>query len=250
MRFSLLLLLVACEGSILGGVAPAPSSSAASDPPASVTPDTPATNVEGPHYASARCEGLGMVRSYTALDGTKLEASRANSASGLDARHTRTWERTDDWGADMNEKLGYYLASIDVARGAMVPVRSTGGLEFWYANPPMGALELYSQFRLGFLMCAKLLTSPPDPSQRDAFVLSPTNGSVLADFTAAPTAESAPRRCESMMRRFWKLVPTPEQIAACAQFAVDDTADLASTPAERWAYVCASLLTSTGTTTQ
>ncbi|MBL8939980.1 MAG: hypothetical protein JNM69_35840 [Archangium sp.] len=240
----LVLLLAACEGTIVGS-RPVPESV---DP----NPSGPTvTHVDGPQYATAKCEGVGMARTFRGLDGQVLEAGRTDAAFDLDRRQTRTWETTAAWGADMNQKLGYYLASDGLAPTALVPVRSRGGAEYAYTSPPMGALELYSQFRLGFLMCSRLLKSPPvGQLERTAFVIDPKNAQPFADFLAVPTPESGARRCESMMRRFWKLVPSAEQVAACADFAVNETAAFATTPQERWAYVCAALLTSSGAITQ
>lgn len=242
----LLLVLVGCEGTIVGRHA-APQVLESVDPNA----PTPTTHVEGPQYATAKCEGVGMARTFRGLDGQVLEAGRTDAAFDLDRRQTRTWETTAAWGADMNQKLGYYLASDGLAPTALVPVRSRGGVEFSYTSPPMGALELYSQFRLSFLMCSRLLNSPPAGQlERTAFVIDPKTAQPFADFLAAPTPESGARRCESMMRRFWKLVPSAEQVTACADFAVNETATFATTPQERWAYVCAALLTSSGAITQ
>lgn len=243
----LVLLLSGCEGVIVGP-------RAEPTPLQSVDPNQrgPAvTHVDGPQYATAKCEGVGMARTFRGLDGQVLEAGRTDAAFDLDRRQTRTWETTATWGSDMNQKLGYYLASDGLAPTALVPVRSRGGAEYTYTAPPMGALELYSQFRLGFLMCKRLLDAPPvGQHERTAFVLDPKNAQPFADFLVAPTAESGARRCESMMRRFWKMVPSPEQVAACADFAVNETATFATTPQERWAYVCAALLTSSGAITQ
>lgn len=242
----LVLLLMGCEGVIVGP-RPAPELLESVDPN---TSGPTVTHVEGPQYATAKCEGVGMARTFRGLDGQVLEASRTDAAFDLDRRQTRTWETTAAWGADMNGKLGYYLASEGLAPTALVPVRSRGGVEYAYTSPPMGALELYSQFRLGFLMCSRLINMPPMQLERTAFVTDPKTGQPFADFLAAPTAESGARRCESMMRRFWRMVPSAEQIAACSDFAVNETATFATTPKERWAYVCAALLTSSGAITQ
>lgn len=242
----LVLLITGCEGVIVGPRAETPALE-------SVDPNTngpPVTHVDGPQYATAKCEGVGMARTFRGLDGQVLEAGRADAAFDLDRRQTRTWETTAAWGADMNQKLGYYRASDGLAPTALVPVRSRGGAEYAYTSPPMGALELYSQFRLGFLMCSRLITMPPNQLERTAFVTDPKTGQPFADFLAPPTAESGARRCESMMRRFWKMVPSAEQVAACADFAVNETASFATTPLERWSYVCAALLTSSGAITQ
>lgn len=248
----LLLSAVGCDGRI--GAIPGPS---ASPPPTSMpaasptpSPSAPPPVVEGPQYSAARCEGAPRSRTFRGLDGTTLEAGRVDAAVELDRRHTRTWERVEEWVQDMNDKLGYWLASDGLFWEAAVPVRRRGGAGFWYNDAPLGAIELYSQFRLSFLMCSRLLSAPPDSMQRAAFVLSPEDGSPIADFMVAPTAASAPVRCERLMRRFWRMIPSADQVAACARFAVDETAELATSPVERWAYVCASLLTSAGATTQ
>lgn len=240
-----------CDGLI--GVTPARTGAppAVASPPPTPTPEASRPPVvSGPQYSAARCEGAPRARTFRGLDGSTLEAGRVDAAVDLDRRHTRTWERVEEWGQDMNDKLGYWLASDGLFWEAAVPVRRRGGAGFWYNDAPLGAIELYSQFRLSFLMCSRLLSAPPDSMQRSAFVLSPGDGTPIADLLVAPTAASAPVRCERLMRRFWRMIPSAAQVAACAQFAVDETAELATTPVERWAYVCAALLTSAGATTQ
>jgi hypothetical protein len=244
----LLLVLVGCEGTIVG----APGAAGPGSAPGS-TDEAPTTHIDGPQYVTAACEGVGTSRTYRGLDTRTLEATRADSAFELDRRTTRTWDSTAAWGADMNEKLGYWKASDGLTQDALVPVRKNSpGAEYVTTAPSVGALELYSQFRLAFIMCTRLLENPPpaDSLPRTAFVVDAKTGQPLADYRAAPTAESAPRRCTSMMRRFWKMVPTQEQVDACAQFAVVETASLATTPAGRWAAVCAAVLTSSQTLTQ
>jgi hypothetical protein len=58
-----------------------------------------------------------------------------------------------------------------------------------------------------------------------------------------PTEESAATMCSALMRKAWSKTPSPEEITACTTLA---TTKLAAEPdaRRRWAYVCASVLSS------
>ena len=74
-----------------------------------------------------------------------------------------------------------------------------------------------------------------------------------ATFTAVPTDAAAKTQCADWERKIWSRTPTPAEIDACAKVAVTDSVTETlqagprqTTPVRRWAYACASVLTSAG----
>ena len=224
-------LMAGCKGTIVGPLGTLPRAGEGTDP---VPFEVPTSNLPGPMFSGALCEGAPAARTFLSLTGEPLEADRVNTSIDLDRRRTRTWESTHLYIDDLNRLLGYYLAANDFLDLATVPVRPS----YSYAEVQMGALELYSQFRVGFVVCHQLIDTP-----REAKIFK------LEPLRSAPTFASAKEQCRNMMRQFWREDPTTEQVDSCATFAVEETADL-PTVSERWALVCASILSSTGATTQ
>ncbi len=220
-----MVLAAACQG-VINTSPGVPSGASAAGP----TPSAPA----GPTYSAAVCEGAPPARTFTGLDGLPLERDRVNAAADLDQRRTRSWENLDAYGGDLNQQLGYYRATEGLLERATAPLRP----DFWYLEADMGALELYSQFRVGFMACERMVA---DPHGTPLFS--------LPSFASAPSTDTADGPCRYMMRQFWKTEPTAQQVQACADFAVNETSDL-PTVSKRWALVCAALLSSTGSTTQ
>src|SRR5690606_22251943 len=63
-------------------------------------------------------------------------------------------------------------------------------------------------------------------------------------FATEPTDESARAECTKLMRKAWSRSPSPEEIGGCADLAVKTLADEKDVH-RRWAYACASVLSST-----
>ncbi len=225
-RALLCLMIIGCKGTIIGEVKPLDESTVPT--PGEVTLPV------GPTYSAAKCEGVAALRTYHSLTGDALGADRANLAATLDTRRPRSWETVQSYGQDLNRQLGYYLATDGALDLATVPVRPM----YWAADAQLGALELYSHFRVGYIVCGRMLAEP----NGSAVFMSP-------ELASAPTEASASKVCHDMMRQFWKEEPTTEQVSDCAAFAIDE-ANVAATTTERWALVCAALISSTGSTTQ
>ena len=149
-RALLALLVIGCKGTIIGEVIDPSSQLPNGTTPSSMPEPTMPTS------STARCEGVAMARSYHSLTGEALEASRVDSAVTLDTRRPRTWENITAYGDDLNQQFGYYLASNGALNFATVPVRP----EYWRADAQLGALELYSHFRVGYIVCTRMLSEP------------------------------------------------------------------------------------------
>jgi hypothetical protein len=108
--------------------------------------------------------------------------------------------------------------------GSLESVASTFGTpqERWHEEPIASGLTVATSFEVAFEACLG--------ATRDA-----------AEYAAKPTGESASRRCTSMARRFWSRLPSQRELDACVAVAVSDTA-AEPDARRRWAYTCASLL--------
>jgi hypothetical protein len=94
----------------------------------------------------------------------------------------------------------------------------------WYSEPAASAITLYSSYRIALQGCLTL-----------------TGGG--ANYAAAPTQATAATECAAWEDKFWSRTPAQSEIDTCASFAVNDTASEPSAP-RRWAYACATVLTS------
>src|SRR5690606_13192745 len=96
----------------------------------------------------------------------------------------------------------------------------------WYEEPSANAVALQTAYSIAFDGCLTYTASG-------------------AEFAAAPDATSAETQCAAMARKFWSKTPGPQEIAACVEGAT--TGSAAEPQARRkWAYACASVLTSAG----
>lgn len=98
--------------------------------------------------------------------------------------------------------------------------------KMWFAEPEANAVALQTAYNIAFDGCLTYTGSD-------------------AAYAAAPDATSAQTQCSAMARKFWSKTPAPQEIQACADMAVTGSAAEAD-PRRRWAYACASVLTSAG----
>ena len=66
-----------------------------------------------------------------------------------------------------------------------------------------------------------------------------------AQYAANPTAATANTECANFQTNFWSRTPSAAETAACVTFATSAVNNDANAR-RRWAYACASVLTSTG----
>lgn len=96
----------------------------------------------------------------------------------------------------------------------------------WYEEPEGSAVNLYTAFRIAFESCLTLTAND-------------------AKYATAPAEPAAGQECAAMARKFWSRSATPDDVKACVQVAtVDSTTE--TDARRRWAYTCASVLTSAG----
>jgi hypothetical protein len=123
---------------------------------------------------------------------------------------------------EFRRALGTVPASFDQSAAAFgqTPAR-------WYSEPTAGAVSLNQTYNLAFTGCYDTMTGP--------------------EFQQAPTAETASAECAKMQRKFWQRTATPDEVKACADFALGLTNETVAR--RRWAHACASIMTSAGFTT-
>lgn len=222
-----LLFVAGCEGSIVGGLVDLP-------PDDEVLGEdiegTPTSSIDPPQYVQARCEGAPPTRSYRGFGGERLEDDRRDLARGLDSRRTTLFERGDSAGGHLDT-----VASVfEFSKGFVTP-QSASAYGFrergWFADPTGSALLLATQYRLAYLSCQRLLEQKRGWASH-------------VEFAVTPTEASARSQCRALSTRFWNVKPTDTQLDECVTYATVETAS-ETVPARRWAYVCATLISTT-----
>lgn len=170
-----------------------------------------------------RLEGPGLSctekpegRSYPIFDGHKLEESRVNeNASANRARY---------------KPFGALAGEYKRALGTIPPSLAQSGASFddppprWYTEATQSGTSLNAMYAISFEACQQTLQQKPN-------------------FRAMPTEETAKKFCQSLMRRSWSQSPSPEELNGCVELATKKL-DAEPQPVRRWAYACASVLTS------
>jgi len=163
------------------------------------------------------CTDMGS--SYTGFLGTKLEDGRVKSNIGTDRARVKPYTALR---AEYERVLGVAPAGIETAG----PSFGLGSARY-STEPRASAIQVYASFRLAFDGCLSYVGNNPE-------------------LAAEPiTKESASVECAAMARTFWSRKASAEEIDACTQVAVVDSASEGATD-RRWAYTCASLLSSAG----
>lgn len=155
-------------------------------------------------------------RSYVLFDGTKLEASRLNENVGVNRARIKPYAVM---ATEYERVLGVVPEGIKTAGGAF-----DDPPERWYAESTHSGVSINAIFEISFEGCLAWAKAAPE----------------LAE---APTEESAKAECTKLMRKAWSRSPSPDEISGCVDLAVTKLASQ-SDPARRWAYVCASVLSS------
>lgn len=155
-------------------------------------------------------------RTYKQFDGSNLEDSRANEAVGINRARVKPYVVM---ASEYQRILGNTPPSLAKAGGSFEspPQR-------WFAEPVYSGVSMNAAFDISFEGCL-------------------TYTRANADMKSAPTADSAKAQCTDLMRKAWSRTPAPEEIDGCTDLALTKLAS-ETDPARRWAYVCASVLSS------
>lgn len=210
LAISVALVAIACGGDpshLTGG---GRGNGPGNEPAGGETPGGDPTNPDDPAQCSSR--------EYVGFDDLKLHASRKVAALGVDRGRLKPFSALQ---SEYARVLGAAPASLQGAGPTFgqVPAR-------WYEEPEANAVALQTAHSIAFDGCLTFTAMAPE-------------------FAAAPDATSAPVQCSAMARKFWSKTPAPQEIQSCVDVAVTGAA---SEPNARrkWAYACASVLSSAG----
>jgi hypothetical protein len=180
------------------------------------------TDGTDPAAAALQCTVKPEGRSYVLFDGSKLEATRVNEASAVNRARIKPYTVMAN---EYQRVLGVIPESVRTAASSF-----GNAPERWYTEPVHSGVSMNAVFDISFEACLSYVKTS-------------------ADLTAAPTAQSAGAECTKLMRKAWNRSPSPEEISGCTDLAVTKLATSQWTAREtdltrRWAYVCASVLSS------
>lgn len=214
-----LILLVAASGCTLGSNDvelngdwnPKP---AAQTEDTTTTQDLP-TDTQLPTGNGGVCE---PGKTWVGLGGVELSRDRAQAEIGFDRGRVKPYESLS----------GEYFRALGKTPALLSGMGPTFGVSAnrWFSEPASSAITLYTAYRIAFAGCLDYTATP-------------------TRFGTAPNATTAETECIAMGEKFWSRTPTEDELASCVQVATQDTAS--ETNARRkWAYTCASVLTSAG----
>ncbi len=155
-------------------------------------------------------------RAYKHFDGTNLADSRLNENVGVNRARLKPFTVMS---GEYSRVLGTAPASLAASAGSFddAPPR-------WFEEAQHSGVSLNAVFDISFEGCSALTKAG-------------------AEYAAAPTNESAATVCKSLIRKAWSRSASPDEITACSTLAVTKLATEADAR-KRWAYVCASVLSS------
>jgi len=205
--FALAFVVVACsdDPDALTGRGQKGPGAAGDNPNGEVTPE------------SLQCTDKPQGRSYKNFDGQTLESDRTNENIGVNRARVKPY----------SVMAGEYTRAL----GAAPPSLAGAASSFddpparWFDEASHSGVSLNALFEISFEGCKTYVAGQ-------------------ADLAAAPTGDSASKFCSSLMRKAWSRTPSPEEISGCSSLATDKLSSEQDVK-RRWAYVCASVLSST-----
>jgi hypothetical protein len=179
-----------------------------------VAPAVDPGKVEDPPSTEApRCDsGLN----YQGFGGTRLEIGRDDEDMGWDRDRVKPYSAL----------IGEYARVLGTTPALLLTLGSTYGATppRWFIEPEANAISIYSSVRVAFVGCLSLTATG-------------------AEYAAAPNLASANENCQKFARRFWSRSAAQDELDGCVKVAVGGTG--AEPDARRkWAYTCASVLSS------
>lgn len=172
-------------------------------------------STDGP-AANLTCAIKPQARAYLGFDGSHLEANRRNESTGVNRARKKPYSVL---AGEYRRVLGLVPASLNQAVGSFdeAPDR-------WFVEPIYGGVSLSAMFDLSFEACVASTNDAPE-------------------YANPPTAETATQACARWIRKAWSRTGSPEEIATCVDLA-QNKLGAETDPRKRWAYVCASVLSS------
>ncbi len=171
-----------------------------------VNPPDPETPVE------ATCD---QGYNYQGFGGTRLEVGRDDDQVGFDRDRVKP----------LTALRGEYARVLGTTPVLLDTLSNTFGNTppRWYLEPEANAVSLYSSMRVAFVGCLTFTAA--------------------TEYDVVPNAENARLKCGSFAHRFWSREPNAEELDSCVEMVTTKTGE---EPAARrkWAYACASVLSS------
>lgn len=171
----------------------------------------------GDQPAGPTCTEKPEGRTYAGFDGKPLEADRINENIGLNRARVKPFEVL---GAEYTRALGKAPAGLAKAESAYEEVAPR-----WSVEPQATGVGLATLFNVAFEGCLEWAKTAPEAK-------------------AAPDATSAQAVCSGLMKRAWIRTPAPAEVDGCVELATTKLAT-ENDVARKWAYTCASVLSST-----
>ncbi|HVH41149.1 MAG TPA: hypothetical protein VM925_02365 [Labilithrix sp.] len=155
-------------------------------------------------------------RSYASFDGTKLEATRVNENQGVNRARLKPYTVL---AGEYRRVLGVVPAGLAEAASSFdnPPAR-------WHADLKHSGITIAKLFELSFEGCKELTKTG-------------------AEYGAFPDAVNAKTICGNFIRKAWSRSASPDELAECTELAAKELATEEDVRV-RWAYVCASVLSS------
>jgi hypothetical protein len=163
-------------------------------------------------------QGLACNYGYTyqGFAGTQLELGRVDEDLGLDRDRVKGYDALQGEFARVLGTTPDLFGDLGSTFGE-VPAR-------WYMEPQATAVSVYSSMRVAFVGC-----------------LAATDNT---NYDAMPDATNAPIKCAEFANKFWSRAPDTDEVAACTDFALTGTGTDEPAARRKWAYTCASVLSS------
>ena len=186
--------------------------------PGSGDPNAPPGGGDDPGATPPGDPALCTSKTYLGFDSKVLSGDRVVANIGVDRL------RLKPFGVLQTE----YPRVLGNTPASLAGTQATFGNapQRWYDEPESNAVALETAYDIAFDGCL-------------TYVATDTM------FAAAPSDASAKTACAAMARKFWSKTPSPDEIQACADVAVNSAAAEPQT-ARKWAYACASVMTSAG----
>ncbi len=155
--------------------------------------------------------------SYEGFGGTQLVVGRDEDSVGYDRDRVKPLTALRGEYARVLGKTPALLEQLSNTFGA-VPPR-------WYVEPEASAVSLYSAMRVAFVGCLEFTNT--------------------TEYDGTLTLEGAEKNCTAFAHRFWSRNPAEDELARCVDVVSQKTNEEPNMR-RKWAYGCASVLSSAG----
>ena len=178
--------------------------------PADVTPVDPPVIVD-PQNPATCDQGF----TYQGFGGLRLEVGRDEDGVGNDRDRVKP----------LSALTGEYARVLGTTPALLASLSNTFGNTppRWYIEPQANAVSLFSSMRVAFVGCLNLTAT--------------------SEYDVTPDTNNARSKCADFSHRFWSRTAEVDEVDACVLLVTTKTGE-ESQPRRKWAYACASVLSS------